>query len=123
MYEYTRRHFIDLWERYEGPIVVFDLIRQIENKRKRETKLGDGLKEAITELVAQLEREQHPLASGLRCMPPLHVHVCVCACVSVCVCVCVCVCVSSRGSPRMDKNQDGDARRRVVVFGRGYLMR
>ena len=28
LYEYTRRHFDELWERYTGTVVVFDLIRQ-----------------------------------------------------------------------------------------------
>ena len=32
-YEYTRRHFMELWERYEGPIMVFDLIRQFEKRK------------------------------------------------------------------------------------------
>jgi len=29
MYECTRRHFVELYERYGGPILVFDLIRQV----------------------------------------------------------------------------------------------
>ena len=56
MYECTRRHFVELYERYGGPILVFDLIRQVE-KRPRETVLGAALAEAITALQQQLRRE------------------------------------------------------------------
>eukprot|EP00966_Prymnesium_polylepis_P106135 2457652-Prymnesium_polylepis.1 len=68
-YAYTRRHFAELWERYEGPIFVFDLIRQTEQRRKRETILGHGLSEAVTELRKQFERDAHPLRDGLRYVP------------------------------------------------------
>lgn len=72
MYECTRRHFVELYERYGGPILVFDLIRQVE-KRPRETVLGAALAEAITALRQQLRREGHPLHAGLR-HAPAHVN-------------------------------------------------
>ena len=72
MYECTRRHFVELYERYSGPILVFDLIRQVE-KRPRETVLGAALAEAITALQQQLRREGHPLHAGLR-HAPAHVN-------------------------------------------------
>ena len=56
------------YERYGGPILVFDLIRQVE-KRPRETVLGAALAEAVAALQQQLRREGHPLHTGLRHVP------------------------------------------------------
>ena len=59
-YQFTMNHFDDLYERYAGPIFVFDLVRQAE-RRQRETILGQGLSDALTTLQAQMRRAAHPL--------------------------------------------------------------
>ncbi|EOD22156.1 hypothetical protein EMIHUDRAFT_450701 [Emiliania huxleyi CCMP1516] len=68
-YSYTLRHLEELWGRYGGPLVLFDLVRQAE-KRPRETLLGRGLAEAVDALQARLRRERHPQRDGgLRYVP------------------------------------------------------
>jgi hypothetical protein len=68
MYDFTLRHFSELHQRYGGPLFVLNLIRQHE-KKPREAILGQGLSHAMEALQARLEREQHPLAGGLRYVP------------------------------------------------------
>ena len=67
-YEYTLRHFSELHQRYDGPVYVFDLIRQAE-RRSRETLLGRGLSNALVALDDRMHRQGHPLAGGLRYIP------------------------------------------------------
>lgn len=62
------RHFDELYERYHGPVFVFDLIRQAE-RRARETTLGKGLGEALQALSMRMRREAHPLEGGIRYVP------------------------------------------------------
>jgi len=46
VYKATRMHFQDLMERYGGPIVVLDLVKQSE-KREREVIVGNEYRHAI----------------------------------------------------------------------------
>lgn len=67
-YDATLRHFEGLWQEYGGPVLVFDLVRQVE-RRPRELLLGQALSAAVAELNRRLEREGHAHAGHLRHIP------------------------------------------------------
>jgi len=53
-YRATQLHFQDLMSRYATPVVCLNLIRKVEKRRKRETKLGEAFSEAVEYLNKQL---------------------------------------------------------------------